>query len=227
MRGLFLLIVLLPLTAAFGQSGMDSGLYTVQQAADGRAVYIRDCAICHGTRLEGAEAGPDLAGRAFRDRWRDRTLGELAELTAQTMPVSRPGGLADAEYRDLIAFILNRNGYAPGSEPLALESAGTAASRFEEPARTIATTLPAATRQAGLMVEWLHHRGDAGSTNYSALDQINAMNAGELEVAWRWKSDNFGPQPWPNLQTTPIMANGVLYACLLYTSDAADDAMNV
>ena len=70
MRGLFLLIVLLPLTAAFGQSGMDSGIYTVQQAADGRAVYIRDCAVCHGTRLEGAEAGPDLAGRAFRDRWR-------------------------------------------------------------------------------------------------------------------------------------------------------------
>jgi quinoprotein glucose dehydrogenase len=216
MRGLFLLIVLLPLTAAFGQSGMDSGIYTLQQAADGRTVYVRDCAVCHGTRLEGAEAGPDLAGRAFRDRWRNRTLGEFAELTARTMPVSRPGGLAAAEYRDLIAYILNRNGFAPGSEPLALDAAGAAAIRFTEPASKVASTLPAATRQAGLMVEWLHHRGDAGSTNYSTLDQINAMNAGELEVAWRWRSDNFGPQPWPNLQTTPIMANGVLYATAGY-----------
>ncbi len=67
-------------------------------------------------------------------------------------------------------------------------------------------------RLKGITTEWLHHRGDAGSMNYSALDLINRDNIDRLEVSWRWKSDNFGPVPWANLQTTPILANGILYA---------------
>jgi len=58
----------------------------------------------------------------------------------------------------------------------------------------------------------LHHRGNAGSLNYSPLNQIRADNVSRLRVAWRWRSDNFGPGIWPNLQVTPLMARGVLYA---------------
>ncbi|HKS55489.1 MAG TPA: hypothetical protein VJS12_09400 [Steroidobacteraceae bacterium] len=36
--------------------------------------------------------------------------------------------------------------------------------------------------------EWRYWGGDAGSTRYSALDQINATNARELQIAWRWQS---------------------------------------
>ena len=36
--------------------------------------------------------------------------------------------------------------------------------------------------------EWPTYGGDLGSTKYSPLDQINAENFGELEVAWRWQS---------------------------------------
>ena len=36
--------------------------------------------------------------------------------------------------------------------------------------------------------EWPTYGGDLGSTKYSPLDQINAENFGELEVAWRWRS---------------------------------------
>jgi quinoprotein glucose dehydrogenase len=216
MRGFSALIPLLALSVAHARSDIDSGIYSLQQAAAGRDVYVRECAVCHGARLEGAEAGPDLAGRGFRDRWRDRTLGDFAGLTKRTMPVSRPAGLPDAQYRAVIAYILNRNGYAPGVAPLEIDRASLAAIRFAAPASTLAAELPATSTAPGPMVEWLHHRGDPGSTNYSALDQINAENVRELEVAWRWKSDNFGPQPWPNLQATPIMANGVLYATAGY-----------
>ena len=34
----------------------------------------------------------------------------------------------------------------------------------------------------------------------------------KLKVAWRWRSDNFGAAIWPNLETTPLMTDGVLYA---------------
>ncbi len=33
-----------------------------------------------------------------------------------------------------------------------------------------------------------------------------------LEIAWRWKSDNFGPGPEFYMKTTPLMVNGILYA---------------
>ena len=63
---------------------------------------------------------------------------------------------------------------------------------------------------------WPFYGGDAGSTRYSALDQIHEGNVGELEVAWRWRADNFGPAPEFNYRTTPLMVNGVLYATAGY-----------
>ena len=59
--------------------------------------------------------------------------------------------------------------------------------------------------------EWRVYGGDSGSTKYSPLDQINAENVSELEIVWRWKANNFGPRPDYNWETTPLMANGVLY----------------
>ena len=60
--------------------------------------------------------------------------------------------------------------------------------------------------------EWRTYGGDLGSTRYAPLDQINAANFGKLQVAWRFKTDVFGIRPDFNLQTTPLMINGVLYA---------------
>jgi quinoprotein glucose dehydrogenase len=212
-RSIRFLFALLALpSAAFCQSGIDAGIYTLDQASAGRTVYGRECAACHGPDLEGGEAGPGLAGRGFRDRWNGMSLGEFVELTTRTMPVTRPAGLADAEYAAVVAFILNRNAYAAGTDLLPAEANALSEIAFVDPARSEPVPLNAVSAEEGLMVEWLHHRGTPGSLNYSDLDLINADNIANLEVAWRWKSDNFGPIPWPNLQTTPIMANGVLYA---------------
>jgi glucose dehydrogenase len=48
-------------------------------------------------------------------------------------------------------------------------------------------------------------------SRYSPLDQINASNFNRLEVAWRFKTDMFGPRPEYKLEGTPLMVNGVLY----------------
>ena len=50
------------------------------------------------------------------------------------------------------------------------------------------------------------------TTRYSPLDQINASNFKNLEIAWRFKTENLGPRPEFNLEGTPLMANGVVYA---------------
>ena len=60
--------------------------------------------------------------------------------------------------------------------------------------------------------EWPTYGGDLGHTRYAALDQISAANFNSLEVAWRFKTDNLGPRPEFNLQSTPLMVRGRLYS---------------
>jgi glucose dehydrogenase len=59
--------------------------------------------------------------------------------------------------------------------------------------------------------EWPTNGADVKFTRYSPLDQINASNFNKLEVAWRFKTDAFGPYPEFKLEGTPIMVKGVLY----------------
>jgi quinoprotein glucose dehydrogenase len=60
--------------------------------------------------------------------------------------------------------------------------------------------------------DWPSYTGDTRGTRYSPLDQINASNFGDLEVAWRFKTDNLGNRPEYKLEGTPIVINGRLYA---------------
>jgi quinoprotein glucose dehydrogenase len=71
--------------------------------------------------------------------------------------------------------------------------------------------------------EWRTWAGDLGATRYAPLDQINASNFNTLEIAWRFKTENLGPRPDFNLQTTPLMVNGVLY----FTAGAHRNAVAV
>lgn len=70
-------------------------------------------------------------------------------------------------------------------------------------------------RQASTLVrgnapgEWRYWGGDAWSTRYSPLDQINASNFNQLQVAWQWNAGAFGEDEY--YRTTPLFANGRLF----------------
>lgn len=83
----------------------------------------------------------------------------------------------------------------------------------------LASCEPAAQRAPGKIIpveqpdsEWRMLGRDLAYTRYSPLDQINADNVGRLEVAWRWKQDNFGPRPEYYAQPVPIYVGGMLYS---------------
>ena len=59
--------------------------------------------------------------------------------------------------------------------------------------------------------EWPDYSGDLRGSKYSPLDQINASNFNQLQVAWRFKTDNLGPRPEYKLEGTPVMVKGMLY----------------
>ena len=52
--------------------------------------------------------------------------------------------------------------------------------------------------------DWPHYTADLKGTRYSPLDQINGTNFNQLEVAWRFKTDNLGPRPEYKLEGTPL-----------------------
>ncbi len=74
---------------------------------------------------------------------------------------------------------------------------------------TIAVPLSAQSGAQG--GEWRTYGGDLGNTRYAALDQINSSNFDKLQIVWRLKTDNFGPEPEYKFESTPLMINGVLY----------------
>ena len=59
--------------------------------------------------------------------------------------------------------------------------------------------------------EWPSYGGNLSHDRYSPLDQITADNFSELELAWRFNTDNLGPRPETNYQSTPLMVDGILY----------------
>ena len=76
----------------------------------------------------------------------------------------------------------------------------------------VATTLPAAAQGQGSPAEdWRYIGGDVHHTRYSPLDQINGDNFEDLEVAWVWRGDNYGPSPDYLFRSIPIKVGGLLY----------------
>lgn len=59
--------------------------------------------------------------------------------------------------------------------------------------------------------EWASYSADVRGSRYRPLDQINASNFNQLEVAWRFKTDHLGPFPEFKLEGTPLMVSGVIY----------------
>ncbi|MBP8274664.1 MAG: hypothetical protein KAY59_09550, partial [Acidobacteria bacterium] len=43
--------------------------------------------------------------------------------------------------------------------------------------------------------EWTSYGGNLANHRYSPLAQLTRENIGTVRVAWRWKSDNYGPSP--------------------------------
>ncbi|HCL73179.1 MAG TPA: quinoprotein glucose dehydrogenase, partial [Gammaproteobacteria bacterium] len=60
--------------------------------------------------------------------------------------------------------------------------------------------------------DWPEYHGDHLAQRYSPLDQINADNVADLEIAWRFSTNGFGPSTDFNNPSTPIEIGGVLYA---------------
>lgn len=72
----------------------------------------------------------------------------------------------------------------------------------------IANGLSAQTLPSTAHGEWPHYTGDLKGTRYSPLDQIDAENFNDLEIAWTFKTDNLGSRPEYKLLMHHLLTNG-------------------
>lgn len=95
------------------------GYYTKAQAQAGHQTFDSTCAICHGEHLQG-KAGPALSGQQFLSvsQFQKVTAYYFFHFMSKHMPLNAPGSLTRTQYLDLLAYLLEVNGYASGSHKL-------------------------------------------------------------------------------------------------------------
>ena len=158
----------------------------------GTTLFQSECARCH--------VRADIEMR-ITNNWIDRPASELYQSIMATMPAETPGSLSPDQYLDLTAYVLEMGGATVSAAGL---SAGDLAALTIEQ-RGDGDGGPD-------YYAWTAMSGGLNANRYAPLEQINASNVKDLQIAWRWKADNFGPRPEGLNVTTPLMVNGVLYA---------------
>lgn len=88
--------------------------YLPAQAERGGQVYDQSCGMCHSAEQH--------IGEAFVQNWNDRRVYDLYAIVSGTMPLDKPGGLTQQQYIDVIAYLLQANHAAPGSDSLAADT---------------------------------------------------------------------------------------------------------
>lgn len=109
-------LVATPFSSA-GERPID-GVFTEIQASRGQSLYSKECASCHGSDMSGNERIPALAGDTFLRRWQEQRLEKLFTRIKMTMPQNSPQSLSDTGYIDIVAFLLESNGFPEGNAEL-------------------------------------------------------------------------------------------------------------
>jgi alcohol dehydrogenase (cytochrome c) len=222
-------------------SSAEVGPFTREQAVQGRRLYEKTCAACHGAELTGG-AAPPLSGSRFEGSWSHPqvTLDDLLFLQTTTMPPRAASTLSADDHAAVFAYVLERNGYGAGTtaaragtsalkkaprwSAAAAAKAAAAAPQEFVPAEEGAVPGTSGPDQAALDAaedsgEWLVYTHDYRGTRHSPLKQVDATNAGRLVPACVFQvgeTDNF--------QTGPLVHAGTMYFTTWRTTFAIDAA---
>jgi S-disulfanyl-L-cysteine oxidoreductase SoxD len=96
------------------------GAYSAEQAKRGLLEYSRSCEHCHGPSLTGnpTDEVPSLVADGFMFHWRGRSVQDLYARLSKSMPSDAPGSLDAGTYLDLVAYLLEANGFPSGPQEL-------------------------------------------------------------------------------------------------------------
>jgi alcohol dehydrogenase (cytochrome c) len=219
--------------APAGATTPREALFTSAQAAAGKAAYARNCAACHGPNVDDGSA-PSLRGAAFLSKYAGKPASELFTYVSTKMPKGNPGTVTAAEHAQIIAWVLQQNGYATGRKEFASDAAALASVTIPAPlgagrggggggagGLAVGVKLPPPPKKANPLDritpvtdallqnppagDWLTWRRGFDYQGFSPLKQITKANVNNLRVAWTWTLS-----PGSN-EATPIVHDGVMF----------------
>jgi hypothetical protein len=68
--------------------------------------------------VSSSPEAPSLTGATFKFEWVGKSVGDRVDVIQRTMPDSKPGSLDVQTVSDIVAFILESNGYPAGPNEL-------------------------------------------------------------------------------------------------------------
>jgi alcohol dehydrogenase (cytochrome c) len=198
---------------------LSAGIAAAQ--SPGQRQYDNNCSVCHGGDGNGGELGPPIAFRIV-----NRSDDELASFIRTGSPgKGMPGfNLSGADMKGLIAFLRTfrpprRSFVLPRKKVETADGKTLEGAVIGESARDLALRsddsqihlLRAAGngrfRPATNEAEWPTYNGQVGGNRYTTLNQITPANVARLAPRWIFTMPNVS-----HLETTPVVADGFLYA---------------
>ena len=138
---------------AQGKRSVNNGVYTEAQAKRGEQIFngVGRCYECHLRNLQGdaQRKGKPLAGPDFLSDWTDKSVDDLFYKVQYTMPtdIRGSGTLPVDQVADLVAFLLQRNGYPSGFQELGTDRSQLKMIGFDMPKQ--ASGAPGSPRSGG------------------------------------------------------------------------------
>lgn len=109
-----------------------AGVYTDEQASEGRSAFRSVCGECHDAI--------EFRGVDFMFEWEGSTVGRFVRLVSETMPDDNPGSVPLEQVVAVAAYVLQLNDYPAGTSPLTTDLEVLSGLRFERPDGGIPTT---------------------------------------------------------------------------------------
>lgn len=199
-------------------SAGDAGI-PAETVAEGEALYLARCAVCHSETLEGGSHGPALKGAGYSARWRDRGTEDLVAFIAANMPPGQPGLFTVNEYRAVAGYIYSRNGWSVSKSVAAAGSAAVPpSSALAKALENLLSASKVGNRplphfspvteellSAPPPGDWLNWRRTRGGYGDSPLNQIDTGNVGSLRLAWSLAL------PDGASEATPLVHDGTMF----------------
>jgi len=107
------------------QKTTNDGIYTTAQADGAKAQYDKLCLECHAFTVAAKKAPEDLplGDEPFFKAWAGKSIDELVSVIVLTMPNDGSAVVNEDDALNLMAYVLQQNGFPAGAAPLTKETA--------------------------------------------------------------------------------------------------------
>tara|TARA_A100001234_G_scaffold37538_1_gene29775 strand:+ start:3242 stop:5440 length:2199 start_codon:yes stop_codon:yes gene_type:complete len=156
--------------------------------AEGKGIFGSECARCHSN---------ENIKEFIQKKWIGQSIMDFFLENKNTMPAGSPGSLTDQEYLHLLKYMFDIADVEASS--LTIDNIASMKIEYRE------------NRNSAPDVEWKNFGSELNAQRYVPLSEINKDNVGDLDIAWRWKTDNFGPSPEIRNVSMPIMRDGKIF----------------